>query len=76
MPAFIKNYLSDRVFKLWLGSTLSELFEQEMGLPQGGILSGTLFIVKINKLAETIQALLDKSLFVDDMSVSSVGKSM
>ena len=76
MPGFIKNYLSDRVFKVRLGSTLSELFEQEMGVPQGGILSVTLFIVKINKLAEIIQALLDKSLFVDDLSVSCVGKTM
>ena len=76
MPAFIKNYLNDCVFKVRLGSTLSELFKQEMGVPQGGILSVTLFIVKINKLAEIIQALLDKSLFVDELSVSCVGISM
>ena len=76
MPVFIENYLSDRVFKVRLGSTLSELFEQDNGVPQGGILSVILFIIKINKLAQIIKACLDKSLFVDDLSVSCVGRTM
>jgi ribonuclease HI len=76
MPIFIKNFLSDRVFRVRLGSTLSELHNQEMGVPQGSILSVTLFLLKINSLAEVVKARIDKSLFVDDFSVSYSSSSM
>ena len=76
MPDVIENYLSDRVFKVRLFSTLSELFEQDNSVPQGSILSVILFIIKINKLTQIIKACLDKSLFVDDLSVSCVGRTM
>ena len=46
-PIYIQNYLNSRKFKVQLSNTLSEEFEQEAGVPQGGILSTTLFILKI-----------------------------
>ena len=36
---FIQSFLSKRSFRVRVGSALSELHEQEMGVPQGGILS-------------------------------------
>ena len=50
MPHFISNFLHDRQFKVRVGSTLSGFFDQEMGVPQGSILSVTLFSIKINSL--------------------------
>jgi len=50
LPYFIQNYLSDRKFKVRLSNVFSEEFEQEAGVPQGGILSTTLFILKINTI--------------------------
>ena len=44
-----------------MGSTLSELHEQEMGVPQGSNLSPALFSIKINNKAT------DCSLFVDEI---------
>ena len=41
-----------------------------MGVPQGSILSVTLFIVKINSITSCIRNGVDKSLFVDDFGVS------
>ena len=52
MPAFISKFLENRNFRVRLGSTLSDPFEQEMGVPQGSILSVTLFSLKINSLAK------------------------
>ena len=41
-----------------------------MGVPQGAILSVTLFSIKINSLAKVLNDHIDGSLFVDDFSIS------
>ena len=76
MPHFISNFLHDRQFKVRVGSTLSDFFDQEMGVPQGSILSVTLFSIKINSLAKVLNDHTDGSLFVDDFGVSCRGKNM
>ena len=76
MPIFINNFLSNRVFKVRLGSLLSEIHSQEMGVPQGCILSVTLFILKINDIVNVIKPGIDKSLFVDHFSISCMSKSI
>ena len=43
LPCFIDGFLRNRNFCVRLGSCLSDLHEQEMGVPQGSILSVTLF---------------------------------
>ena len=45
LPNFIINFLSNRHFKVRVGSTLSDLQDQEEGVPQGSILSVTLFSI-------------------------------
>ena len=39
LPNFISNFLSDRSFDVRIGSTLSDTFEKEQGIPQGNIIS-------------------------------------
>ena len=70
MPLFIKDFLMDRIFRVRLGTVMSELHNQEMGVLQGSILSVTLFILKINSITKVANIGMDKSLFVDDFSVS------
>ena len=41
LPIFVQNFLSNREFKVRVGSTLSEAHNQEQGVPQGSILSVT-----------------------------------
>ena len=50
LPLFIQNFLSDRTFNVRIGNTLSDIFKQEQGVPQGSILSPTLFGIKINDI--------------------------
>ena len=70
MPQFIDSFLKSRQFKVRVGSTFSDSFDQEMGVPQGAILSVTLFSIKINSLAKVLNDHIDGSLFVDDFSIS------
>ncbi len=70
MPQFINSFLQSREFKVRVGSTLSDSVDQEMGVPQGAILSVTLFSIKINSLASVLNDHIDGSLFVDDFSIS------
>ena len=48
LPKFIENFLNNRSFQVKVGSTLSDPFNQEEGVPQGSILSFLLFEIKIN----------------------------
>jgi len=52
LPMFISNFLKERQFQVRLGSNLSSLFDQEMGVPQGSILCVTLFAIKINSVVK------------------------
>ena len=68
LPLFIQNFLSDRTFNVQIGNTLSDILKQEQGVPQGSILSPTLFGIKINDIVKCVKD-LDCSLFVDDFRI-------
>ena len=69
-PSHFHDYfLKDRSFKVWVGSTFSDSHPQEMGVPQGSILSVTLFSVKINSIAQCLKPDVDCSLYVDDFQI-------
>ena len=55
MVVFLKNFLQDRRFKVRIGNILSEEKEQEMGVPQGSVLSVKLFSIKINDIVKNIE---------------------
>ena len=69
LPCFIEGFLRNRNFCVRLGSCLSDLHEQEMGVPQGSILSVTLFGLKINSIVKAISPGVDCSLYVDDFLI-------
>ena len=76
MAYFIECFLSNRKFQVRVGNTYSDIQELEMGVPQGSILSVTLFVLKINKLAEVISEDILRSLFVDDFQICYRSKQM
>ena len=53
--AFTAGFLNDRSFQVRLGTTLSDPFEQENGVPQGSVYSCTLFNIAINGIASCAQ---------------------
>ena len=72
---FISAFLNERQFRVRVGDTLSNPHEQEMGFPQGSILSVTLFSVKINNIVSLFAlvwnafCMLTTSVFAIDLSI-------
>jgi len=66
LPDFIKNFLSDQKFSVRLLNTHSDQYDQEAGVPQGSIISTTLFIIKINSISDYLPVHIEKFLYVDD----------
>ena len=76
LPHFIKQFLEIRTFQVRVGSTLSDIYEQELGVPQGSILSPALFSIKINEIVKSVGQGLESSLFVDDFALYATGKTL
>ena len=69
MPIFIKNFLQDRRFRVKMGEVFSEEKQQEMGVPQGSVLSVTLFNIKISNIVKNIKSGTNCALYVDDFLI-------
>lgn len=69
MLDIIESYLSDRTFRVRVGDVLSRTFVQETGVPQGGVLSCTLFIVKMNSLRLHVPRNMFYCAYVDDVQI-------
>ena len=76
LPIFIASFLSNRHFRVRIGTVLSDPHDQELGVPQGSVLSVTLFSLKINSVANSIPRGVTCSMYVDDDLVCYSGKNM
>ena len=65
LPNFIKSFLLDRQFLVWIGSTFTNLYKQEERVLQGSILSVTLFNIRINSITRCLTPGIDGYLYVD-----------
>ncbi|GFV96546.1 putative RNA-directed DNA polymerase from transposon X-element [Trichonephila clavipes] len=64
------------VYQVRLGGTLSAPFTQAEGVPQGSILSVTLFICHISSILSILSPSIQASLYVDDLQISCEGSDM
>ena len=71
---FIESFLKYRQFHVRLGSCYSELFDQEIGVPQGSILLVSLFGLKINSVVKAISPGVECSLYVNDYLICYISK--
>ena len=76
LPVFVSEYLRDRRIRSRIGTTLSDEFYPEEGVPTGGVLSVTCSGLKINELPSCIARDIFRALFVDDLSICFRGRSL
>ena len=76
MPLFISHFLLNRKFTVRVGTSFSDMFDQEEGVPQGSILSVTLFSIKINSIVRTLSPGVNCSLYVDDFLICYSSKQI
>ena len=69
LPVFVENFMRDREFNVCIGTTMSDNFIQEMDVPEGSIISPTLFNLKINSITKCLLQNVDPSLYVDDFLI-------
>ena len=65
----IKDFLSDRHLKVRVGSSFSSSYIQEEGIPQGSVLSPTLFNIAFNGILEQVPVGVQGLAFADDFAV-------
>ena len=66
---FIHNYLKGRSIKVKIGNSLSDKHMTTAGVPQGGVLSATLFLVAINTILDSLHCDVRGSLYADDLVI-------
>ena len=69
LPNFIKGFLKNRQISVRTGAHTSSPHQLKSGVPQGSVLSPTLFTILINDLFENLPTNVQSSLFADDGAI-------
>ncbi|GBM83098.1 hypothetical protein AVEN_73095-1 [Araneus ventricosus] len=59
-----------------MGNFYSDYFIQSEGVPQGSILSVTLFVVHFSQILKILPPSIEGTLYVDDLQISCQGNNM
>lgn len=72
---FIQNFLSNRHFQVLTNGILSSRQKLENGVPQGSVLSVTLFLVGVNDIMKQTQTPVTAAIYADDLVLMCRGKN-
>ena len=70
---FIQNFLQDRTFQVRCG-TLSDIFKQDYGIVQGGVISPMLFNLAIDSLGDVLPPGVSYAIYADDVTIWVQGR--
>ena len=72
---WIRDFLTDRSFRVEINGCLSQKYGLENGTPQGSVISPILFLLMINDFPSTVTS-TETSLFADDSAIWRSGRNM
>ena len=75
LPKFVKNFLEHRKIRVRVKNTYSDLVEITEGVPQGSVLSCTLFALAINDVINDLPTGVKATLYVDDLTIYFSGRT-
>ncbi|GFY30467.1 putative RNA-directed DNA polymerase from transposon X-element [Trichonephila clavipes] len=75
-PIALTSCLSVRYFNVRIGHSSSHKFIQDQGVPQGSVLSVTLFNIHMSNILHQLPPSVRGMLYVDDLQVSCQGSDM
>ena len=77
LPIFIQNFLMNRKIQVRVRSTTSSTMAINEGVPQGSVLSCSLFAIAIDHVIRALPPSVKATLYVDDLTIYASGsKSM
>ena len=69
LPIFVENFMKNRSFRVKVNNSFSNIKIQKNGVPQGSVLSPTLFIIMINDILDNPPEGIKLSLYADDVAI-------
>ena len=69
MAHFISDFLHNRHFRVRIGGVFSNYYDQRQGIPQGSVLSCTLFMIAINGIVAVLPPNVSSTLYVDNFAI-------
>jgi len=76
MKAYVQSFLSNRTFKVLIGTQSSDLHGQENGVPQGIILSPILFLIGVDSLFRPMLSNIKCFMYADDIVLVSASNNI
>ncbi|KAK9882925.1 hypothetical protein WA026_023813 [Henosepilachna vigintioctopunctata] len=73
---FVENFLKNRIFRVSFGGHKSTPRVQENGVPQGSVLSTTLFLIAVNDVMTCFKLPVKALIFADDLTFFSKGSDI
>ncbi len=73
---FIHDFLNYRYIQVRVQNHLSELKELQNGVPQGSVISVSLFLIAINHMISTLPKPIKIRAFADDITLVCIGRTM
>ncbi|XP_065080666.1 uncharacterized protein LOC135703394 [Ochlerotatus camptorhynchus] len=70
---FVRNFLTDRSFRVSVGNVQSRRFSEETGVPQGSVIAVTLFLVAMSGVFDKLPRNIYIFVYADDVLIVTVG---
>lgn len=74
MLGYVENFLQNRTFRVWNAGATSSSRLLENGIPQGSVISVTLFLIAMNSVFERIPVDVRIIVYADDITLIVFGK--